>query len=132
MYPSLDPPSLDGVRDTYERFYDSYVAELGHYFRNLYRIVKFVHERAPDNDKRLYMGILRAQLSSAELACLFYNGVSVHGAEKFKPLIEQYALLENIPRSALADERHARFYSQRAFGDAQWALAAPSPMSSPG
>ena len=46
--------------------------KVGHYFRNFYRILKFVDESCVAN-KREYAGILRAQISSYELLLTFYS-----------------------------------------------------------
>jgi hypothetical protein len=64
--------------------------------------VKFVHQSDID-DKRLYTNLIRAQLSSYELVLLFYNCLSELGREKFKPLVEVYALLKTLPRDLLAN-----------------------------
>lgn len=71
-----------------------------HYFRHLYTIVKYV-DRQPedflDDDKKYeYVAMIRATLSCYELVWLFYNGLSPQGNAKFKPLIEKYALLNNL------------------------------------
>lgn len=81
-----------------------------HYFRHLYRIVKFVDTTPflPKNDfetRYNYIGILRAQLSRNELIFLFYNGLSCYGNEKFKELIEKYSILKNIRLELLANEK---------------------------
>lgn len=71
-----------------------------HYFRHLYTIVKYV-DRQPedfldDEKKYEYVSMIRATLSCYELVWLFYNGLSPQGNVKFKPLIEKYALLNNL------------------------------------
>ena len=43
-----------------------------------------------------YICILRAQLSDYELGLLCYNCLSDNGRDKFKPLIEKYALFNNL------------------------------------
>lgn len=68
---------------------------MGHYFRNLYHIVKFV-DKANISNKREYTNILRAQLSTGELLLLYFNCLSRYGNEKFKPLVEKYSLLKTI------------------------------------
>ncbi len=78
--------------------YELYGYMLGHYFRNLYHIVKFI-----DDDKSIktfelkykYAKILRAQLSAPELNLIALNGLTYYG-EAFKPLIEKYRLLKNM------------------------------------
>lgn len=69
----------------------------------------------------LYMNLLRAQLSDQELLLLFYNGLSPSGAA-FKPLIEEWALLDNMPVIKLLDKSHSSLYENSAF-DSQTARA---------
>jgi hypothetical protein len=75
---------------------------LGHYFRNLYQILRLVDrledEFIDDATIRTYTGIVRAQLSANELALLFYNclGQTVDKGE-FKTLVVKYRLLEHLP-----------------------------------
>ncbi len=82
----------------YERLYREHQDPLSHYFRNLYHVIKFIDkskESLPDKD--FYTHLVRAQLSTHEHLLLFYNASSRYGSEKFKPLVEKYALLENMP-----------------------------------
>jgi len=78
-----------------------YIGILDHYFRNLYRIIKFVHKQ-DDNlldytKKYNYIANnVRRNLSDYELIILFYNCLTEAGYEKFKPLIERYTLFKNI------------------------------------
>jgi uncharacterized membrane protein len=105
---------LRAVRSGYQSAYRICQAQFGHYFRNLYHIVKFVHE-SDAKDKHRYTALIRAQLSTDELCCLFYNCISSEGAEKFKPLAEEYALFNNLPRTELIREYHAEYVSKTAF-----------------
>lgn len=107
-----------GVRVTYQDIFDAYESDLGHYFRHLYRIFKFIDESGIE-DKRSYAGIVRAQLSADELGLLFFNGISEHG-EKFRVLMERFAVLENLrpKRIPLWEELHG-LYDKSAFGDAE-------------
>jgi hypothetical protein len=107
--------TLELCRDTYAKFHGRYQHELGHYFRHLYHIIKFVKE-SDVAEKRRYTNFVRAQLSSYELAMLFYNGVSDLGVEKFKPLIEEFALLKNLPEKLLVQpSAHSTFYRASAY-----------------
>jgi hypothetical protein len=99
---------------SYERFVISRQSYVGHYFRTLYNIVKFIDTSAVE-DKQIYINLLRAQLSSIELNLLFYNCLSDYGNLKFKPLVERYGLLENMRRSDLIDQQHAKLYKETAF-----------------
>lgn len=116
-----DDPKLRGeteherINNTYMHFYQSYQDEIGHYFRCLYNLVKFV-DNSQIKEKRLYTNIIRAQLSSNELALLFYNSLSVMGRDKFKPLIEKYSLLKTVPQNILFNLiEHKPLYSPSAY-----------------
>ena len=101
--------------DRYEFFYETKQAVLGHYFRNLYHVFKFVKDSEIDNaEKRRYTSLVRATLSQGELALLFYNCLSVYGSQKFKPLVEEFGLLENL-NCDLVDEMTRGRYDQKAF-----------------
>ncbi|MEH7735529.1 putative phage abortive infection protein [Bacillus pumilus] len=82
-------------RKAYEKMYKEMEEEIGHYYRNLYRIMKFIHDEQFSNnskenelEKKKYRGILRAQLSSMELLMLFYNVVYSEKGEKFKDILK--------------------------------------------
>jgi len=117
LFPSKNQNTPENINREYLEFYKKQQHNLGHYFRNMYNIVKFVKNSSVD-DKRLYTNILRAQLSTHELALLFYNCASDMGKEKFKPLIEEFALLKNLPENILLNSEHKFFYSKLAFGTA--------------
>lgn len=99
----------------YEIFYINHEHEIGHYFRLLYNIVKFV-KLTDGIDKKRYTNLLRAQLSSYELKLLFYNCISSWGKEKFKPLVEEFALLKTIPTTVLPENELLHQFSPEAFG----------------
>ena len=87
----------------YSEFYIKLDTHLGHYFRNLYRIIKMVDEQPfylskeeEFKKKYFYTSIVRSQLSDYEIIWLFYNGLYEYGNEKFKPLMEKYTLLKNL------------------------------------
>ncbi len=92
--------SKQQVSDAYTIFFKDAHHELGHYFRHLYSIIKFV-DRSDTEDKRFYTNLVRAQISSYELVIIFYNCLSAVGEEKFKPLVEKYALLKALPSSLI-------------------------------
>lgn len=87
----------------YDYTYSKVDTDFGHYFRNLYRMIKIVDESNFDKDaikdywiKYDYTSIVRAQLSDNETKWLFFNCLTHRGSEKFKLLIEKYALLKLI------------------------------------
>lgn len=100
--------------DSYNVWYRSHEAEVGHYFRTLYNMMRYIHEYGGE-EKKMYARLLRAQLSSNELKLLFCNGLGEYGKEKFKPLIERYALLKHFRYDkALMDLKDQ--YDPSAFG----------------
>ncbi|GAA3606743.1 putative phage abortive infection protein [Flavivirga amylovorans] len=126
--------------EIYMGYWEFVQTDFSHYFRNLYRIIKLVNEyefhsleeldcvenptthterivysQSNYNTKYKYTSILRSQLSDFELLWLFYNGLSPNGFENFKPLIEKYSLLKNIPKDKIGDKDLIRFYNKEAF-----------------
>jgi Putative phage abortive infection protein len=99
----------------YEMFYREHQAALGHYFRLLYNIIKLV-KHTKTVDQRFYTNLVRAQLSSAELKLIFYNCISDWGSERFKPLVEEFALLKTMPNDSLPAETLLHRYDPTAFG----------------
>lgn len=107
---------LDRINKTYLTFYDKYQSEFGHYFRNLFNIFKLIENSEVEN-KRLYTNLVRAQLSSYELALLFYNALSDMGSVKFKPLIEKYSVLKTLPKNKLLNkEGHESLFKPSSYG----------------
>jgi len=131
-----------GWEDGYLNFWDFVQTDFGHYFRNLYRIIKLVNETEfyskqdlgltkkpnegtyiermsyviPNFDERYrYTSIVRAQLSNYELLWLFYNCLSENGNEKFKPLVEQYSLLKNLPMHKIHMKELVEEFNDMAF-----------------
>lgn len=102
----------DGAIEIYELVFGAHPNVLGHYFRNFYHIIKFVDE-SDVVDKKRYTSIARAQLSSSEHILLFYNGLSGYGKVRFKRLIEEYALLENMGPDILVNPKHRTAYSPK-------------------
>jgi uncharacterized membrane protein len=107
----------DQFDQAYFDFFDKFEDVLGHYFRLLYNLVKFVNNAAID-DKRFYTNLIRAQLSSAELELLFYNCLSDYGRAKFKPLVESFSLFKTFPETAQPPSFLMMQYSREAFGGA--------------
>ncbi len=88
----------------YNHWFTIHNSDLGHFFRHLYHIVKFVDRnpyfKSVENNNAFlqrpdYIKILRAQLSNSEIVLLALNGLTKQG-EKFKKYIDNYELLVNI------------------------------------
>lgn len=99
MKGALEKYNLDGY------LYSDTPTCFDHYFRLLYRILKFVKTTSlvtTYEEEYEYTAMLRAVLSRYELVWLFYNGLT-YGEDKLKPLIERYAMLSNLRTDMLAN-----------------------------
>lgn len=94
-----------GLSLIYEKIYEPNRSSLGHYFRNLFHLVKFVDEykgfdalysesKEVKDLKYKYIRLIRAQLSNNELILLALNSITDFGSE-FISFIEDYKLLKN-------------------------------------
>ena len=95
----------------------SITTRFDHYFRHLYRIVKYVDssDLISDDERYEYACIARSQLSDYELVMLFYNCLTANGRAKFKPLIEKYTIFNNLRTELLANSQDVNAYSAVAF-----------------
>ena len=119
--------TFDGIKSILNVRYDIYsqVKEttlFDHYFRHLYRIFKYIKESnlIGEAEKYGYSCIVRSQLSDYELVMLFYNCISVNGKDKFKPLIEEFAVFNNIRPELLVCADHKKLYNDSAYDRKDW------------
>jgi hypothetical protein len=80
---------------------DGHSSRLGHYFRHLFQLVKFVDQESELFDfkeKYKYVKLIRAQLSNHEQMLLYINSLSSFGKVwNEKKYIENYKLIKNVP-----------------------------------
>lgn len=88
---------IKAVMNGWFNLYSERGHQIGVLFRSLYRLIKWIDEQQALDAKTKwqYVSIIRSQLTRYEQTLLFYNGLSDQGA-KFKPLIERYALFDNL------------------------------------
>lgn len=123
LYKEIDLPNLTnvtGLKGVIEKYGISaynidtfpFPSYFDHYFRHLYRIMKFIDSQdekyLPFTKKYEYASILRATLSEYELIWLYYNCLVGPGEEKFKYYLEKYALLKNIRETRLAESNECK------------------------
>jgi hypothetical protein len=99
---------------SYHAIYRSYRNDLGHYFRLLYNILIFI-DRSEVTDKPFYTRLIRATLSESELIMLALNCAHGEGKAKFLPLVEKYALLNNISEEAIKLYDLTEYFNHNAF-----------------
>lgn len=123
------------TRETFESFFPEVYktlfrqldTHLGHYYRNLYRIIKMIDEQKFSEDEKenyeikyFYTSIVRSQLSDYEIVWLFFNGLFDYG-KKFKPYIQEYTLLKILEGNT--NETIMKFknvYVKTAFEKIKW------------
>lgn len=105
---------LQRTKSAYEGLWGIFQKDLGHYFRFLYNLIRFVNQsRFP---KTKYIRIVRAQLSDFELVILFYNVIATDRT-RFKEYIEFFTLFDNLPMGLLLNRDHAEYYELSAFDE---------------
>jgi hypothetical protein len=108
--------NAETVQAVYDEWFKNNHGELGHYFRNLYHIIKFVH-KSEIEDKQFYSDLIRAQVSSHEHLLLFYNGLGKYGKGQMKYLLTEYAFFDNMALDLVPHKRHLMMYGSKAYGD---------------
>lgn len=103
----------DNLTAAIDELYDKFETELGHYFRHLYHILKFIDQHRKV-DRLRYRSFLRAQLSADEFVLLLYNCLGQRGA-KCKPLVEKYGMLKHIPPGRAFHENDVMRMDKKAF-----------------
>ena len=92
----------DKFRDERKFRYDPFEghqSRLGHYYRHLYQMVRYVDQTELDVDKYEFVKTIRAQLSTHEQALLLINSLTPLGHNWWEQdLIVKYRLVKNIPR----------------------------------
>ncbi|MDN5054416.1 putative phage abortive infection protein [Aliarcobacter butzleri] len=88
----------DFFTKTYDLCYENLQIYLGHYFGNIYQILKFIsiNKDFNDEEKRKYSDLFRAQFSSTELKLLFYHCTGEIGSKKFKKYTEEFKFFEHL------------------------------------
>lgn len=101
------------LRLSYFIFWKEHQLELGHYFRFLFNVFKFVDENPASED--YHAKLLRAQLSDQELLLLFYNCQTEQG-KKFRGYASKYKIFDNLPTVRLLEDNHIELMDRDAFG----------------
>lgn len=102
------------LRLSYFNFWKQHQLELGHYYRFLFNVFRFLDE-SPASEQ-YHAKLLRAQLSDQELLLLFYNCLSPQG-QNFSEYAKKYQLFDNLPTIRLLEDAHSRMIDPEAFGN---------------
>lgn len=124
--------ALPEFEPAYREFFSQYKVQLANYFRLVFYIFKSIKEAEISDDKKQYYAkLVRSLLSDQEITLLFFNGLSSHGSD-MKPLIEEYALLNNLSLRQI-DDTYLYMYSENSYsGNAEYAAKHPwKPVDNP-
>lgn len=111
--------SLYNPRKETKKYYNGHQSRLGHYFRHLFRTVNFVDKNKilTNDEKKQYIGLLRAQFSTQEQTIIFFNSISDLGLDwelnrdsENDKLITKYNLIKNIPLGSIYGYNPKRYY----------------------
>lgn len=119
------PSQIEMIEGSLQDFYDNFIKDnncnIGYYFRYIYNTINFaITERMEYDDVNRYINILIAQLSNEELALIFYDALSSHGKnkhgeKKFRKILNEYQIFENIDDSYLLERSHYLLYPNTKF-----------------
>lgn len=105
------------IKKAYEKVAAQYLSNFSHYFRGLFNIISLVdsYNDLDDDSRKSYAGMLRAQLSDAELVCLFYSCLTTYsmpgrspelGYQGLGPLLVKYDFMRNMNWDSLIHPIH--------------------------
>jgi len=91
----------------------------GPYFTNFFSMLEFVDQNRIGylEVKKLYVGLLRAQLSAFELLFIYYYAVTVREKDHYARLAETYHLFADLATDDLLDTAHTGFLGPTAFAE---------------
>jgi len=82
-------------KTVYSDLYRIYGGEIGHYFRNLERILDYLRKNFGD-EPEFFAKLFRAQLSRHEIALIYYNCLSDFSDKKFVEGVVGFHLLKGV------------------------------------
>lgn len=128
------------VSECASKYVAANIGSLGHYFRSLYQILKYIDNygqvsvnlseatmarikvrRAVRNyyKQRTYSNMLRAQLSNSEILCVFLNCLTPEGAG-LKSYVEKYSFLKTLKLpDVYQSESVKHMYHEIAYADSE-------------
>lgn len=98
----------------YNTFYLEYQADLGHYFRNLYNVLRYI-KSVKKESQPFFLSLLIAQLSNYELTMLFFHCLRSTNKD-FKYLVEEFEVLAQVPKDEVTSMAYV-LYDIKAFGE---------------
>lgn len=95
---------------SFSKLYNKEGKHFGVYFRNLFYLIKYIDESSYI-DKKHFVRLVRAQLSTSEIQLLMYNCLFKKG-KGFKDLVLKYDLLNGIDETEMIKPEHAKLFTK--------------------
>ncbi|MCG8330872.1 MAG: putative phage abortive infection protein [Chitinophagales bacterium] len=105
--------SKEEVSKIFQKNYSKRKSDLGHYFRFLYHLLKFVHKSKIEMKKR-YTNFIRAQLSSYELLIIFHYGL-IDRNKELRNLLESYQIFRFLNQAEIINKNSLSGYKEQAY-----------------
>ncbi len=87
----------ESINEQYKTAFEAESDQLGHYFRSLYHLLKYIEKHCPSgDDRKMYFDLVQAQMNTDELYLTCINGISSYGRKKMQPLLNRSSFLENL------------------------------------
>ena len=83
------------IDTVYQKYFIPNADKLGHYFRSLYHLLKFIKEYC-HQDAKMYFNLVQSQMSTDELYVVCIDGLSSYGRKKMFPILNESSFLENL------------------------------------
>jgi len=99
-----------------EKFYEDNKSNFGSYFSNLFLIIEYI-DNSTVVDKSYYVKLIKAQLSSYELAHIFFFVASESEKKGVKQLLEKYSFFEDLHLDLIIRGKYLNYYELVAYGD---------------
>lgn len=129
---------VEMVKKSAEEFLTNNRSSVGHYYRNIYQILKYIDGQGRSSEvpsemssraleiqrtlrlyrsQRDYANMLRAQLSSSEVTCLFLNCLSDQGGG-LKYYVEKYSMLKTLDFKVIGNNASIKsLFNKLAYAD---------------
>lgn len=111
-FKNLSPFKSDliSLQQAYNEFHRKHHQYIGHYFRNIYHILRLLDKSIlTDEEKMDFAKLLAAQLSADELHLLFYNCFASDDYKKTRALTLHYDMFDTMDKATLLNKEHLRF-----------------------
>ena len=101
---------LKSLQQAYNDFHREHHQYIGHYFRNIYHILRLLDKSIlKDEEKMDFAKLLAAQLSADELHLLFYNCFASDDYKKTRALALHYDMFDTMDKATLLNKEHFQF-----------------------